>query len=207
MGLLGKLIPRDEQFFDLFNQLTAHLREAARMLVALFDDPQHVDDHVRAIKAVEHKADNLTSTINQRIDKSFVTPIDREDIHMLASRLDDVIDLLDGTARRFEMLHIEVVKDPARQLAKVLVQAAEHIESGVASIRQTKLVSEQAAHIKKLEEEGDAIYHAAVGELFAGHPDPLDVMKWKEMYDTLERATDSCMGVAQVLQSISLKNA
>ena len=92
--MLARLIPRDEQFFDLFDQLTAHLTQTARMLAALFDDPQHVADHVRAIKAVEHKADVLTSTINQRIDKSFVTPIDREDIHMLASRLDDVIDLL-----------------------------------------------------------------------------------------------------------------
>ena len=207
MGVLARLIPRDEQFFDLFDQLTAHLTQTARMLAELFNDPQHVGDHVRAIKEVEHRADALTLTINQRIDKSFVTPIDREDIHLLASRLDDVIDLLDGTSRRFEMLHIEVVKEPARQLARVLVEAAEHIQSGVASIRQTKLVSEQVAEIKRLEEEGDAIYHSAVGALFAGNPDPLDVMKWKEMYDTLERATDSCMGVAQVLQSISLKNA
>ena len=207
MGVLSRLIPRDEQFFDLFDQLTAHLTESARMLAVLFDDPSHVGDHVRAIKDVEHKADILTSTINQRIDKSFVTPIDREDIHMLASRLDDVIDLLDGTSRRFEMLHIDVVKEPARHLARVLIQASEHIQIGVSSIRQPKLVSVQAVHIKKLEEEADAIYHAAVGELFAGHPDPLDVLKWKEMYDTLERATDSCMGVAQVLQSISLKNA
>jgi predicted phosphate transport protein (TIGR00153 family) len=207
VGLLGRLIPRDEQFFDLFDQLTAHLTQTARMLAGLFDDPQHVADHVRAIKDVEHKADVLTSTINQRIDKSFVTPIDREDIHMLASRLDDVIDLLDGTARRFEMLHIAEVKEPARQLAQLLISAAEHIQTGVSSIRQTKLVSEQAVEIKRLEEEADAIYHSAVGDLFAGSPEPLEVLKWKEMYDTLERATDSCMGVAQVLQSISLKNA
>jgi predicted phosphate transport protein (TIGR00153 family) len=207
VSLLGKLIPRDEQFFDLFDQLTAHLTQTARMLAALFDDPQHVADHVRAIKDVEHKADVLTSSINQRIDKSFVTPIDREDIHMLASRLDDVIDLLDGTSRRFEMLHIDVVKEPARQLAQVLIQAAEHIQTGVQSIRKTTVVGVEATHIKKLEEEADAIYHAAVGDLFAGHPDPLEVLKWKEMYDTLERATDSCMGVAQVMQSISLKNA
>ena len=207
MSMLGRLIPRDEQFFDLFDQLTAHLTQAARMLAALLDDPQHVSDHVRGIKEVEHKADAVTATINQRIDKSFVTPIDREDIHMLASRLDDVIDLLDGTSRRFEMLHIDVVKEPARQLAQVLIHAAEHIQIGVSAIRETKLVSVQAAHIKKLEEEADAIYHSAVGDLFAGHPDPLDVLKWKEMYDTLERATDSCMGVAQVMQSISLKNA
>jgi uncharacterized protein Yka (UPF0111/DUF47 family) len=115
VGLLSKLIPRDEQFFDLFDQLTAHLTQTARMLAELFDDPAHVTDHVRAIKDVEHKADVLTTTINQRIDKSFVTPIDREDIHMLASRLDDVIDLIDGTSRRFEMLHIDVVKEPARR--------------------------------------------------------------------------------------------
>jgi uncharacterized protein Yka (UPF0111/DUF47 family) len=148
VGVLARLIPRDEQFFDLFDQLTARLTQAARMLAALFDDPEHVVDHVRAIKDVEHKADVLTSTINQRIDKSFVTPIDREDIHMLASRLDDVIDLLDGTARRFEMLHIAKVREPARALAQVLISAAEHIQNGVSSIRQTKLVSEQASYIK-----------------------------------------------------------
>ena len=205
--MLGRLIPRDEQFFDLFDQLTEHLVTTAKMLADLLGDPQHVADHVRAIKDVEHKADILTASINQRIDKSFVTPIDREDIHMLASRLDDVIDLLDGTARRFEMLHIAEVKPPARELARVLVQAAQHIQSGVAAIRKSKVIREETAEIKRLEEEGDAIYHAAVGALFAGHPDPLEVMKWKEMYDTLERATDSCMAVAQVLQSISLKNA
>ena len=205
--MLGRLIPRDELFFDLFDQLTAHLTQAARMLANLFADPQHVGDHVRAIKDVEHKADALTLSINQRIDKSFITPIDREDIHMLASRLDDVIDLLDGTARRFDMLHISDIREPAREMARVLVQAAEHIQSGVSTIRKTKLVAARVAEIKKLEEEGDAIYHDAVGALFAGSPDPLEVMKWKEMYDTLEGAIDSCMGVAQVLQSISLKNA
>ena len=205
--MLERLIPRNEQFFDLFDQLTAHLTQSARMLGALFDDPQHVGDHVRAIKAVEHKADQLTASINQRIDKSFITPIDREDIHMLASRLDDVIDLLDGTARRFEMLHITDVKRPAKELARILIQAAENIQTGVAALRQKKIVSERTVEIKRLEEEGDAIYHSAVGDLFSGNPDPLDVMKWKEMYDTLERAADSCMGVAQAMQSISLKNA
>lgn len=205
--MLGRLIPRDELFFDLFDELTAHLVTSAQMLATLFAEPKRVTDHVRAIKDVEHKADVLTASINTRIDKSFITPIDREDIHMLASRLDDVIDLLDGTARRFEMLHIADVKPPAHQLARVLLEAAEHIQSGVGSIRKAKVVREQTAEIKRLEEEGDAIYHDAVGELFAGRPDPLEVMKWKEMYDTLERATDSCMAVAQVLQSISLKNA
>ncbi len=206
MAFLSRLLPRDEQFFDLFNQLTTHLVTTARMLNDLFNDPKGVAEHVRRIKDEEHKADLLTATVNQRIDKTFITPIDREDIHMLASRLDDVIDLLDGTARRYAMLHIDEVRPAARQLCDVLLRAADRIQQGVSSVRKPGMVNQHAAEIKRLEEEGDAIYHEAVGALFAGSPNPLDVMKWKEMYDTLERAIDSCMAVAQVLQSISLKN-
>ena len=205
--MLDRLLPRDEQFFDLFDQLAAHLTMSARMLTDLFAEPARVSEHVRKIKEVEHKADVLTAGINQRINKSFVTPIDREDIHLLASRLDDVIDLLDGTARRFEMLHLTTVTAHATALNRVLLQAAERIQVAVSAIRKPKLVTEHTAEIKRLEEEGDAIYHEAVGALFTGTPNPLDVMRWKEMYDTLERAIDSCMGVAQALQSISLKNA
>src|SRR5262245_23837022 len=204
--MLGRLLPRDDQFFTLFDQLASHLATTAKMLDNLFGDASHVVEHVRAIKDIEHKADLLTATVNQRIDKSFITPIDREDIHTLASRLDDVIDLLDGTARRFEMLHITEVLPPAKQLSGVLCRAANEIQAAVAEMREPREVNEHVALIKHLEEEGDAIYHEAVGALFAGKPDPLEVLKWKEMYDTLERAIDSCMGVAQVLQSISLKN-
>jgi uncharacterized protein len=205
--MLARLLPRDEQFFELFDQLAHHLAAAAKLLDTLFGDVAHVDDHVKAIKDIEHKADLLTLTINQRIDKSFITPIDREDIHHLASRLDDVIDLLDGTSRRFEMLHISDVRPQARQLTNVLCRATAEIQVAVEEMRKPPQVNEHVALIKHLEEEGDAIYHEAVGALFAGTPDPLDVIKWKEMYDTLEGAIDSCMGVAQVLQSISLKNA
>ena len=148
------------------------------------------------------------ATINQRIDKSFITPIDREDIHTLASRLDDVIDLLDGTSRRFAMLHITEVLPPARQLAGVLMRAANEIQTAVSDMR--KPAARDAAR---------RVHQAARGrgrrDLSRGgrravrreRPDPLEVIKWKEMYDTLEQAIDSCMGVAQVLQSISLKNA
>jgi uncharacterized protein len=204
--MLDRLLPRDDQFFELFDQLAGHLATSAQMLDALFGDVANVGQHVKAIKDVEHKADLLTATINQRIDKSFITPIDREDIHTLASRLDDVIDLLDGTSRRFEMLHISTVLPPAKALTGVLCRAANEIQQAVTTMRKPPLVNQHVALIKHLEEEGDAIYHEAVGALFAGKPDAIEVIKWKEMYDTLERAIDSCMGVAQVLQSISLKN-
>jgi uncharacterized protein len=205
--MLSRLIPRDEQFFDLFNQLAEHLKTAAGLLNQLFADPSRTADLVRQIKDVEHQADVLTLSINTRIDKSFITPIDREDIHLLASRLDDVIDRLDGTARRVVMLHINEVREPAKQMAQVICQAAEHIATAVTAIRTPSDVSAQASMIKKLEEEGDAIYHDAVGALFAGSPDPLEVIRWKEVYETLEIAIDLCMGVANAVHSISIKNA
>ena len=205
--MLSRLIPRDEQFFDLFNQLAEHLKTAADLLNQLFAAPQRTAELVKQIKDVEHQADVLTLSINTRIDKSFITPIDREDIHLLASRLDDVIDRLDGTARRVVMLHINEVREPAKRMASVICQAAEHIAIAVTAIRRPSEVSAQASQIKKLEEEGDAIYHDAVGALFSGTPDPIEVIRWKEVYETLEIAIDLCMGVANAVHSISIKNA
>jgi predicted phosphate transport protein (TIGR00153 family) len=173
----------------------------------LFAEPHNTAELVKEIKDVEHQADVLTLSINTRIDKSFITPIDREDIHQLASRLDDVIDRLDGTARRVVMLHINEVREPAKRMAHVIVQAADHIATAVIAVKSPAQVSKQVAEIKRLEEEGDAIYHDAVGALFAGTPDPLEVIRWKEVYETLEIAIDQCMGVANALQSISIKNA
>ena len=206
--MLGRLLPRDDQFFELFDQLAAHLATTAKMLDALFGD---IAAHGRSRQGDQgHRAQggSAHATINQRIDKSFITPIDREDIHTLASRLDDVIDLLDGTSRRFAMLHITDGAS-AGQAAhqRALSRRRTRSRSRWSEMRKPPLVNQHVALIKHLEEEGDAIYHEAVGALFAGTPDPLDVIKWKEMYDTLEHAIDSCMGVAQVLQSISLKNA
>jgi uncharacterized protein len=205
--MLSRFLPRDEQFFDLFNQLAGHLKTAAGLLDQLFAEPHRTMELVRLIKDVEHQADVLTHTINVRIDKSFITPIDREDIHLLASRLDDVIDRLDGTARRVVMLHINEVREPAKQMAHVLLRAADHITLAVNAIKRPSEVSVQASLIKQLEEEGDALYHEAVGALFAGTPDPLEVIRWKEVYETLEIAIDQCMAVANAVHSISIKNS
>ena len=202
-----RLIPRDEGFFVLFNELAKRLKEAARLLTKLFAEPDRLEHYVAAIKTVEHEADVLTHDVRARIDRSFVTPIDREDIHLLATELDDVIDLIDGTARRVLMFHINETREPARRLAETIAKAADRIEAGVAAIKQPAVVAACSRDIKKLEEEGDAIYQEAVGGLFAGTPDALEVIKWKELYDTLERTVDQCQGVGHVLESISLKNS
>jgi hypothetical protein len=205
--MLSRFIPRDEQFFELFNQLAGHLKTSAQLLDQLFAEPHRTAELVKQIKDVEHLADQLTLSISTRIDKSFITPIDREDIHLLASRLDDVIDRLDGTARRVVMLHITEVRAPAQQMAHVLLRAADHIGKSVLAIKRPSEVAAQTALIKQLEEEGDALYHEAVGDLFAGTPNPLEVIRWKEIYESLEQGIDQCMGVALAVQSISLKNA
>ena len=202
-----RLIPRDEGFFVLFNELPKRLKEAARLLNRLFAEPDKLDHYVAAIKTVEHEADVLTHDVRARIDRSFVTPIDREDIHLLATELDDVIDLIDGTARRAAMFHIGETRQPALRLSDTIMRAADHIQAGVAAIKKPAVVTSSSREIKRLEEEGDAIYQDAVGALFRGQPDALEVMKWKELYDTLERALDQCQGVGHVLESISLKNS
>jgi uncharacterized protein Yka (UPF0111/DUF47 family) len=202
-----RLIPRDEGFFVLFNELAKRLKEAARLLNCLFAEPERLEHYVAAIKTVEHEADVLTHDVRARIDRSFVTPIDREDIHLLATELDDVIDLLDGTARRVAMFHIGESRKPALELSETIAKAADHIQVGVNAIKKPAIVAENSRAIKRLEEQGDAIYQEAVGELFRGAPDALEVMKWKEVYDTLERALDECQGVGNVLESISLKNS
>jgi predicted phosphate transport protein (TIGR00153 family) len=202
-----RLIPRDERFFDLFAEIAKRLTSSARLLSQLFAEPHRLDHYVAAIKVVEHEADNITHEVNAKLDTSFVTPLDREDLHTLATRLDNVVDLIDGTARRVAMFHVTEVREPARRLSDVLVRATECIGASVASMKVRKVVAEKAREIKALEEEGDAIYQEAVGELFRNGTDALEVMKWKDLYDTLENALDECENVANALESISLKNA
>ena len=191
----------------MFDQLAKRLTAAARLLNQLFLDTERLDEYAARIKAVEHEADNLTREIIARINKTFVTPIDREDIHLLASRLDNVIDLLDGTARRTQAFHITRTNEPARKLTDVLTRAGNAIEIAVVAVKKPRIVTERSREVKLLEEEGDAIYQEALESLFAGTPDPLEVIKWKELYDTLENALDECEDVANVLESISLKHS
>jgi uncharacterized protein Yka (UPF0111/DUF47 family) len=201
-----RLIPRDEAFFEMFAELAKRVSAGARLLKQLFADPANLEKHVAAIKSVEHEADEITHAIILRIDRSFVTPIDREDIHLLAGELDDVLDLMDGTARRAEMFHITTGRPSALLLCDVLIRATDHIEAAVAQMKDSRIVVARGRDIKLREEEGDQIYHQAIGELFAGKPDAIEVIKWKELFDTLERALDQCEDVANVLESIALKH-
>jgi predicted phosphate transport protein (TIGR00153 family) len=202
-----RLIPRDEQFFPMFGSLAEKLSTSAELLEQLFAEPGRLQEMVQKIKDVEHEADILTHDIIVRIDRSFVTPIDREDIHLLASRLDDVIDLVDGVARRAQMFRLREFRPQAHLLADVLRRATEVIEASVQNLKKPKLVMQRSGELKKLEEEGDSIYHAAIGSLFDDGADALEVIKWKELFDKLEDAVDLCDDVWNVIETIALKNS
>ncbi|HEX5726535.1 MAG TPA: DUF47 family protein [Longimicrobiaceae bacterium] len=201
-----RLIPRDERFFPMFGELAQILTGCAQRLAALMAEPHRLAELAGEIKELEHRADQVTHEVIVRIDRSFVTPLDREDIHLLASRLDDVIDLLDGCARRVQMFHITETRPHAVQLADVIARAAAEIEHSVVNLKKPKAILARAGVLKKLEEEGDFVYAEAMGALFQGSPEPLDVIRWKEMYDKLEDAVDLCDDVSNVLESIALKN-
>jgi len=201
-----RLIPRDEGFFVLFESLATRMTRSASLLNALFTEPTRLEQFAGQIKELEHQADETTHEIMMRIDRSFVTPLDREDIHLLATRLDNVVDLMDGTARRAQMFHLSDRREPAKELTQVLMRATEMIASAVKSLKDPHEVQRIGRAMKLLEEEGDAIYSSAVGALFDGTPNALDVIKWKELYDNIEHAIDECEDVLNVLESVAIKN-
>jgi predicted phosphate transport protein (TIGR00153 family) len=205
-----RLLPRDEKFFDLFTAVATLSVDAAKLQLDLLrSDALRRPAIVDAIKRLEHEADEITHEVVTRLDRVFITPLDREDIHLLASRLDDVMDLIDGAAHRVEMYHAGAAPPGAILLAEVVVRATQALLVAVQSLEKNKnrTVLDACEQVKRLEEEGDSIYHEWVARLFDGSPDPLVVMKWKEIYDTLENTLDHMEDVGNVLESISIKHA
>ncbi|OLC05521.1 MAG: hypothetical protein AUH78_26590 [Gemmatimonadetes bacterium 13_1_40CM_4_69_8] len=203
-----RLLPREEEFFDLFVEVADRNKEAAQLLRDLFDAaPERRTPIVERIKRLEHEADQVTHEVVNRLDRTFITPLDREDIHQLASDLDDVMDVMDGTARRALIFHIGVAPAGVRQLVEVIQRMVAVLAEGVGRLKKGDDVMKYCVEAKKLEEEGDVIYHEVLGELFEKERDALEVIKWKEIYDNLERTLDEAEDVANVLESITLKHA
>lgn len=204
------LLPRDEKFFELFTAVAQLNVDAAESLHELLQAaPDHRRPLVDNIKRLEHEADECTHEVVRRLNRSFITPLDREDIHMLASRLDDVMDLMDGTARRIQIFHAGDSPSGAVQMGAVIHRACREVLTGVSSLEKNKTGSilEVCKTVKRLEEEGDSLYHEWLGLLFEGTPDPLKVIKWKSIYDNLERTLDQAEDVGKVLESIFIKYA
>ncbi|MGH7560695.1 MAG: DUF47 domain-containing protein [Gemmatimonadales bacterium] len=203
-------MPRDERFFDFFTEVANLNVEAANHLRDLFaagaDQRRYL---VESIKKLEHQADGVTHQVVSRLDRTFITPLDREDIHLLASRLDDIMDRIDGTARRVVIFRTEDPPPGAAILADVIRRATEQLLAAVRVLGRgsTKVVSDACKEVKRLEEEGDAVYSDWLGRLFDQEKDPITLLKWKEIYDTLEKTLDQAEDVANVLESIAIKHS
>jgi len=202
-----RLLPREETFYADFIAMADQLKVGARLLEEMFAVDPPIADKAHEIKEVEHKCDFLTHEIIQRLNRTFVTPLDREDIHTLARSLDDVMDAIDASATIVRLYHIEDVRTGARELARLVRDSVEQVVCAMKALEKRKGVAECAVEINRLENEADRAHQAAVSALFKDEKDAIVIMKWKEILDFLEQATDRCEDVANVLEGVVVKHA
>ena len=201
-----RLIPREEKFYTDFQALADELKRGARLLEAMLAPDQPVWNKADEIKEVEHKCDFLTHAIIQRLNRTFVTPLDREDIHELARSLDDVMDAIDAAASLVRLYRLDRVRFGARELAQIITASTDSVRLALDGLEQSKGLLTHAIEINRLENEADRTHQQAVSKLFEDEKDPLMVIKWKETLDFLENATDRCEDVANVLEGVMVKH-
>ncbi len=205
---MAKLFTKEEKFFKIFDQMSVHIVAAAEILARMVADPGgDLQSLAMRIKDLEHKGDELTHRVIDELNKTFITPIDREDIHDLSAALDDVLDLIDSTAVRIVLFKITDRISEAPELATVLLSQVKEIAAAVSRLQDNDHVVERCIEINRLENDGDRVFQAAIGRLFNDVKDPIDVIKRKEIIETLEAATDKAEDVANVLETIIVKNA
>ena len=202
-----RLIPREEKFFEDFVAMAEQIDRGAGLLVQMLAPEQPLWDKADEIKEVEHKCDFLTHGVIQRLHKTFVTPLDREDIHALARSLDDVIDAIDDSAGVIRLYQISHVRPDARDLGRIIKASTEQVVSAMKALGRKEGISTAAVEINRLENEGDRAHQIALRRLFEEEKDPIQIIKWKEILDFLEEATDRCEDVANVLEGVVVKHA
>jgi len=203
-----RLLPKDQKYFALFNRMAAHLTEGALLLQKLFLEFERHVEYAQRIKDIEHTCDELTREVILRLNQTFITPIDREDIHALASELDDVMDYIEYVSRRTVLFHVENTTVHAQRLTDVVVRMVSTLERAVLALEKDRnKVMLECIEIHGLENEGDALHHEAVEQLFREEKDPIVLLKWKELYEALEATIDKCEDASNTLETIVLKNA
>jgi predicted phosphate transport protein (TIGR00153 family) len=201
------LIPKEEAFFELFKKAAHNMIEGSRLLKEMMEHFQDPVQQAKRIKDVEHIGDGITHDIALRLNQTFITPIDREDIHDLASALDDILDVTEAIADRFVIYKIGMPTDTALRLANILYQASVAVGCGVDRLGMThSAVTECAVQVNSLENEADRLSRDAISALFEKETDPIAVIKWKEIYENFEAGTDRCEDVANILERIALKH-
>lgn len=210
MGMLSKLFPREGRFFDLFGQSADLIVQASNEFRTMLSDFSNAESHSHKIKDIEHQADEVTHRTMEMLHTTFITPLDREDIHQLISRMDDIVDYMEACSQRFFLYNITKVTPEMRKLTDVCVRAAECVKKAVLGLNNLKHSQEMlkdCVEINRLENEADHILRSAIANLFLHEPDTRELIKLKEVYELLEAATDRCEDVANIIEGIVLSYA
>jgi predicted phosphate transport protein (TIGR00153 family) len=204
-----RLIPKEESFYDMFEQIAGVLVSAAGVLVDATAKIDAVPENAKRMERLEHDADVITHDIITRLNRTFITPIDREDIHRLASTLDDVLDLMEAATERFILYRVDTLRPEAHQIAKVIQEQVQQVQQMLPKLRHLRheQILSHCIEINRLENVADRILRDSIAALFDGTPNPLTVIKWRGLYELLEAATDKCQDVANTVEAIVLKNA
>ena len=202
-----RLIPREARFFDLFIEDAANLLGAARLFEAMVRTYDAPEDRAREIRDAEHRGDEISHDIGHRLEATFVTPFDREEIYALISGLDDVLDYIEECADTFVLYRIEAPTAVAVQQASIIVKQCEQLHDALTHLRGFKDLDKYWIEVHRLENEGDQLARKAIADLFSGGAEPLEVIRWKDVYALLEATIDKCEDVANIIERITIKHA
>lgn len=206
-GFLRRFLPREEDFYDLFVKQAANIQAGSTALVEMLGRYTGVPEQASNIKAIEHAGDELTHQIFTRLNQSFVTPFDREDIHELCSKLDDVLDLIDAAAGRFVLYRVDSPRTGTMDLAKILQDTTLEVSAAIRALNTPDNALKHCIEINRLENESDRLCRTLIAQLFDEEKDSVQIIKWKEIFEVIETAVDKCEDVANVIETITLKNA
>lgn len=206
-GLLRKILPREEGFYEMFVELAKNVSLAAKAMVAMLEDFSNPAADAEKIKDLEHANDTITHNLIKKLNQTFITPFDREDIHELASKIDDVLDLTDAAASRLVTYRIERIRPGVVELARAVKEATDELVAAVKALEKRDKVLEHCIEINRLENEADLVSRRAIARLFEQEKDPISLIKMKELYEVLETATDKAEDAANVLEAVVLKSA
>jgi len=206
-GLLQRLLPREEGFFDLFAKQAVNINAGANTLLKMLTHYTGVPEQVQIVKAIEHEGDEITHSIFTKLNQTFITPFDREDIHELCSQLDDIIDLIDAAASRFVLYRVDSIRPGTLDLVKILVAACTEVEEAVRSMETPEKALKHCIEINRYENDSDRVCRTLIAQLFDEEKDPVQIIKWKEIYEVIETAVDNCEDVANVIEGVILKSA
>jgi len=204
-----RFIPREEKFFDLFEELAAKIEEGVKFFLAMVEKYEYSDENIAHLKQIEHEADSITHKTYEKMHKTFLTPLDREDIYALVNKMDSVIDMIEASAMRLNLYKVKRPSEAIISLARILDKAVQKIKiivHGMRDMKNAKMILDACVEINTLENDGDVVLRMTIAELFEKEKDVFELIKWKEIYERLEEAIDVCEDVSNIAEGIVLKN-